>query len=131
VDSGEHRRLRSALNVGFTAAAVRGYEPVFKKVAESSDILQQLLVIVEDPTDQFYRFRHPEDLYNVAPVAQGDSNFSASVLFMPISNPFGHHSHSPILTARFEHHLTESIENMGLNCTSEYLKGGGWNGGST
>ncbi|KAJ7304883.1 cytochrome P450 [Mycena albidolilacea] len=30
----EHRRLRSALNMGFTAAAVRGYEPVFKKVAE-------------------------------------------------------------------------------------------------
>ncbi|KAJ7764299.1 cytochrome P450 [Mycena metata] len=30
----EHRRLRSALNMGFTAAAVRGYEPVFKRVAE-------------------------------------------------------------------------------------------------
>ncbi|KAJ6571230.1 cytochrome P450 [Mycena capillaripes] len=29
----EHRRLRSALNVGFTAAAVRNYEPVFQKVA--------------------------------------------------------------------------------------------------
>ncbi|KAF8183072.1 cytochrome P450 [Mycena galopus ATCC 62051] len=36
----EHRRLRSALNVGFTAAAVRGYEPVFKKVAEK--IVDQL-----------------------------------------------------------------------------------------
>jgi cytochrome P450 len=30
----EHRRLRSALNVGFTAAAVRSYQPVFRKVAE-------------------------------------------------------------------------------------------------
>ncbi|KAJ7458483.1 cytochrome P450 [Mycena latifolia] len=30
----EHRRLRSALNVGFTAAAVRSYQPIFKKVAE-------------------------------------------------------------------------------------------------
>ncbi|KAJ6571211.1 cytochrome P450, partial [Mycena capillaripes] len=29
----EHRRLRSALNVGFTAVAVRNYEPVFQKVA--------------------------------------------------------------------------------------------------
>ncbi|KAJ6554209.1 cytochrome P450 [Mycena capillaripes] len=29
----EHHRLRSALNVGFTAAAVRNYEPVFQKVA--------------------------------------------------------------------------------------------------
>ncbi|KAJ6554167.1 cytochrome P450 [Mycena capillaripes] len=29
----EHRRLRSALNVGFTAAAVRNYEPVFQEVA--------------------------------------------------------------------------------------------------
>ncbi|KAJ7025659.1 cytochrome P450 [Mycena alexandri] len=36
----EHRRLRSALNVGFTAAAVRGYEPVFKRVAEK--IVDQL-----------------------------------------------------------------------------------------
>ncbi|KAJ6571227.1 cytochrome P450 [Mycena capillaripes] len=33
-DSGdEHRRLRAALNVGFTAAAVRNYQPVFQKVA--------------------------------------------------------------------------------------------------
>ncbi|KAJ7479482.1 cytochrome P450 [Mycena latifolia] len=30
----EHRRLRAALNVGFSAAAVRGYQPVFQKVAE-------------------------------------------------------------------------------------------------
>ncbi|KAJ7881393.1 cytochrome P450 [Mycena leptocephala] len=30
----EHRRLRSALNPAFTAAAVRNYQPVFKKVAE-------------------------------------------------------------------------------------------------
>ncbi|KAF8187881.1 cytochrome P450 [Mycena galopus ATCC 62051] len=30
----EHRRLRSALNVGFSAAAVRSYRPVFQKVAE-------------------------------------------------------------------------------------------------
>ncbi|KAF8160388.1 hypothetical protein K438DRAFT_1686506 [Mycena galopus ATCC 62051] len=26
---GEHRRLRTALNVGFTASAVRGYQPIF------------------------------------------------------------------------------------------------------
>ncbi|KAF8172535.1 cytochrome P450 [Mycena galopus ATCC 62051] len=31
----EHRRLRSALNVGFTPAAVRSYQPVFKRVAET------------------------------------------------------------------------------------------------
>ncbi|KAF8200450.1 cytochrome P450 [Mycena galopus ATCC 62051] len=31
----EHRRLRSALNIGFTAAAVRSYHSVFKKVAET------------------------------------------------------------------------------------------------
>ncbi|KAJ7305668.1 cytochrome P450 [Mycena albidolilacea] len=30
----EHRRLRSALNVGFTPGAVRNYQPVFQKVAE-------------------------------------------------------------------------------------------------
>ncbi|KAJ7480993.1 cytochrome P450 [Mycena latifolia] len=29
----EHRKLKSALNVGFTAAAVRSYQPVFEKVA--------------------------------------------------------------------------------------------------
>ncbi|KAJ7704001.1 cytochrome P450 [Mycena rosella] len=29
----EHRRIRAALNVGFTAAAVRSYQPVFEKVA--------------------------------------------------------------------------------------------------
>ncbi|KAK7044320.1 cytochrome P450 [Favolaschia claudopus] len=31
----EHRRLRSALNVGFTSAAVRKYQPVFKRIAET------------------------------------------------------------------------------------------------
>ncbi|KAJ6523456.1 cytochrome P450 [Mycena vulgaris] len=31
----EHRRLRAALNVGFTAAAVRNCLPVFRKVAET------------------------------------------------------------------------------------------------
>jgi hypothetical protein len=31
----EHRRIRTALNAGFTATAVREYEPVFQKVAES------------------------------------------------------------------------------------------------
>ncbi|KAF7340248.1 Cytochrome P450 [Mycena venus] len=30
----EHRELRSALNVGFTAAAVRNYQPVFQKAAQ-------------------------------------------------------------------------------------------------
>ncbi|KAJ7479483.1 cytochrome P450 [Mycena latifolia] len=30
----EHRRLRAALSVGFSTAAVRGYQPVFQKVAE-------------------------------------------------------------------------------------------------
>ncbi|KAF8172542.1 cytochrome P450 [Mycena galopus ATCC 62051] len=34
VRGNEHRRLRSALNVGFTAAAVRSYLSVFKQVAE-------------------------------------------------------------------------------------------------
>ncbi|KAJ6488751.1 cytochrome P450 [Mycena sanguinolenta] len=29
----EHRRLRAALNVGFTAAAVRDYQPLFQKIA--------------------------------------------------------------------------------------------------
>ncbi|KAJ7435067.1 cytochrome P450 [Mycena latifolia] len=32
--SEEHRRLRAALSVGFSTAAVRGYQPVFQKVAE-------------------------------------------------------------------------------------------------
>jgi cytochrome P450 len=31
----EHRRLRLALNLGFTAAAVRNYLPVFRKAAET------------------------------------------------------------------------------------------------
>ncbi|KAJ6506163.1 hypothetical protein C8R47DRAFT_1101439 [Mycena vitilis] len=31
----EHRRLRSALNVGFTVAAVRDYQSIFENVAES------------------------------------------------------------------------------------------------
>ncbi|KAJ7804517.1 hypothetical protein B0H14DRAFT_3486098 [Mycena olivaceomarginata] len=31
----EHQRIRTALNAGFTATAVREYEPVFQKVAES------------------------------------------------------------------------------------------------
>ncbi|KAF7375698.1 hypothetical protein MSAN_00459200 [Mycena sanguinolenta] len=30
----DHRRIRSALNIGFTAAAVRSYHAVFKVVAE-------------------------------------------------------------------------------------------------
>ncbi|KAJ7927255.1 cytochrome P450 [Mycena leptocephala] len=33
--SNEHRRPRFALNVGFTAAAVRNYQPVFRKAAET------------------------------------------------------------------------------------------------
>ncbi|KAJ7362526.1 cytochrome P450 [Mycena albidolilacea] len=36
----EHRRLRAALNVGFTATAVRRYQPIFEKMAET--ILEQL-----------------------------------------------------------------------------------------
>ncbi|KAJ7926966.1 cytochrome P450 [Mycena leptocephala] len=31
----EHRRIRGALNVGFTASAVRKYQPVFEKAAET------------------------------------------------------------------------------------------------
>jgi cytochrome P450 len=38
----EHRRLRSALNPAFTAAAVRNYQPVFKKVAEMVRMLGHL-----------------------------------------------------------------------------------------
>jgi cytochrome P450 len=30
----EHRRLRMALNVGFTASAVRKYRPAFEKIAQ-------------------------------------------------------------------------------------------------
>jgi len=30
-----HRRLRSALNPGFSASAVRSYQPVFEKVAQA------------------------------------------------------------------------------------------------
>ncbi|KAJ6569248.1 cytochrome P450 [Mycena capillaripes] len=35
VKGDEHRRLRAALNIGFTAAAVRKYMPVFEKAAET------------------------------------------------------------------------------------------------
>ncbi|KAJ7870890.1 cytochrome P450 [Mycena leptocephala] len=45
----EHRRLRSALNVGFTAAAVRSYQPVFRKVAEM--ISAQFADFPTTPTD--------------------------------------------------------------------------------
>ncbi|KAJ7362513.1 cytochrome P450 [Mycena albidolilacea] len=31
----EHRRLRAGLNIGFTATAVRNYQPVFERVAET------------------------------------------------------------------------------------------------
>ncbi|KAJ7804521.1 cytochrome P450 [Mycena olivaceomarginata] len=34
-DGDEHRRIRAGLNVGFTATAVRNYQPVFEKVAEA------------------------------------------------------------------------------------------------
>ncbi|KAJ7232293.1 cytochrome P450 [Mycena rebaudengoi] len=45
----EHRRLRSALNVGFTAAAVRSYQPIFKKVAEMISV--QFEEFPTTPTD--------------------------------------------------------------------------------
>ncbi|KAF7344058.1 Cytochrome P450 [Mycena venus] len=32
---GDHQQLRAALNVGFTAAAVRQYQPIFEKVAQT------------------------------------------------------------------------------------------------
>ncbi|KAF7334434.1 Cytochrome P450 [Mycena venus] len=35
VNDEDHKRIRAALNVGFTAAAVRDYIPVFKKVAQT------------------------------------------------------------------------------------------------
>ncbi|KAJ7722618.1 cytochrome P450 [Mycena metata] len=44
----EHRRLRRALNVGFTASAVRKYQPTFEKVAEW--ISDQLDTAADKPT---------------------------------------------------------------------------------
>lgn len=32
---GDHKRIRAALNVGFTAAAVRNYLPMFEKAAQT------------------------------------------------------------------------------------------------
>ncbi|KAJ7926990.1 cytochrome P450 [Mycena leptocephala] len=45
----DHKRLRAALNVGFTAAAVRNYLPVLEKVAQT--LAEQLEEISEVPTD--------------------------------------------------------------------------------
>ncbi|KAJ7804052.1 cytochrome P450 [Mycena olivaceomarginata] len=45
----EHRRLRAALNVGFTPAAVRGYESAFQKAAEMiSDELEMFPATATD-----------------------------------------------------------------------------------
>ncbi|KAJ7342473.1 cytochrome P450 [Mycena albidolilacea] len=45
----EHRRLRAALNVGFTSAAVRGYESAFQKAAEMiSDELEKFPATATD-----------------------------------------------------------------------------------
>ncbi|KAJ6489896.1 cytochrome P450 [Mycena sanguinolenta] len=45
----EHRRLRTALNVGFTTAAVRSYHPAFQKAAEMiSDELDKLSATATD-----------------------------------------------------------------------------------
>ncbi|KAF7344262.1 Cytochrome P450 [Mycena venus] len=65
----EHRRLRSALNVGFTAAAVRGYEPVFKNVAEKI-------------VDQLEGFLTPTDICSVLSSATLDA-ISQAILGHP------------------------------------------------
>ncbi|KAJ7085203.1 cytochrome P450 [Mycena belliarum] len=44
-----HRRVKAALNVGFTAGAVRGYQPVFERVARL--ITEQLENAPVGPTD--------------------------------------------------------------------------------
>jgi hypothetical protein len=42
----EHRRIRAGLNVGFTATAVRNYQPVFEKVAEAVYISRNLYSLI-------------------------------------------------------------------------------------
>jgi len=49
VKGDEHRRIRGALNVGFTAAAVRKYQPVFEKAAET--ISEQLEILQATSTN--------------------------------------------------------------------------------
>jgi hypothetical protein len=43
----EHRRLRGALNVGFTASAVRNYQPLFKAAAEMVRISNNLSLLIQ------------------------------------------------------------------------------------
>jgi cytochrome P450 len=47
--TGDHRRLKTALKVGFTAAAVRSYQPIFQKVAQTVSHLTQIIFVLQDP----------------------------------------------------------------------------------
>jgi cytochrome P450 len=66
----EHRRLRAALNVGFTPAAVRGYESAFQKAAEMVSGIHSGSRIPTWPFSDFRRVRNvPRD---------GDRHLSAN-----------------------------------------------------
>ncbi|KAF8214337.1 cytochrome P450 [Mycena galopus ATCC 62051] len=51
-----HKRLRAALNIGFTSSAVRNYQPIFERMAEK--ITQQLDKCSESLTDLYPILSH-------------------------------------------------------------------------